>query len=284
MTMTHRVGAAPLAAPSGLAASRPRRSTTRLGPGPRLRYGFALGPALLLLSWLAGSWLGLIDERVLSTPWAVLGRTVTLLQDGRLQANLLTSTTRALIGLVLGLLVGGALGLVAGLSRVGEALIDGPIQAKRAIPTLALIPLLILWFGIGEEMKILTIAIAASLQMYLHTHAGLRAVDMRYVELAESVRLSRWKFIRKVALPSAVPDFVIGFRHAITSAWLVLVAVEQINATSGVGHMMSLARSYGQTEIIMVGLLVYGAFGLLSDTLVRMVERRALAWRRVMAA
>ena len=262
---------------------RVRRARRRLGPGPRIPYGVVIGPLALLLAWTLGSATGLLDPRVLSEPWTVVQTFGRLIAEGRLQDNLLTSGLRAVTGLAAGLLVGGTAGVLSGLSRGGEAVIDGPIQAKRATPTLALIPLLILWFGIGEQMKVIAIAIGVSVQIYLHTHAGLRAIDARYVELAETLRLDKWTFIRKVALPGALPQFLIGLRHGVTTAWLVLVAVEQINATSGIGHMMSLARSYGQTEIIVVGLLVYGAFGLVSDTAVRLLERKVLTWRRSLA-
>jgi len=259
------------------------RTPPRLGLGKRIPYGTALGPLLLLLVWSLASASGLLDPRVLSQPWVVATTMVELIQDGRLLTNLVTSAQRALLGLGLGILVGGVLGTIAGLSRVGEAVIDGPVQAKRAIPTLALIPLLILWTGIGEEMKVITIAIASSIQIYLHTHQGLRSIDARYVELARTLRLTHWKFIRKVALPGALPGFLMGLRLAVTASWLTLTAVEQINSTSGIGYMMSLARSYGQTEIIMVGLVVYGLFGLSSDIAVRALEKRALCWRRSLA-
>ncbi|MET0343819.1 MAG: ABC transporter permease [Polyangiales bacterium] len=261
------------------AAARPKR----LGPGPRVPYAFAVGPLVLLAVWALASATGLLDPRVLSAPWTVLDTLGDLLASGRLQANLLTSAQRAVLGVLAGVAMGGTLALLSGLSRVGEAVLDGPLQAKRAVPTLALIPLLILWLGIGEGMKIATIAIGSSVHVYLHTYAGLRAVDARYVELAQTVRLSRLAFIRKVALPGALPGFLMGLRAGITSAWLVLVAVEQINATSGIGHMMSLARTYGQTEIIVVGLLVYGAFGMVSDAAVRLLERKTLSWRRVLS-
>lgn len=261
----------------------PARAPRKLGPGPRIPYGLAIGPAVLLALWAAASAVGLLDPRVLSAPWTVVTTMGELIADGRLQESFLTSARRAGLGLALGLAVGGSLAVVSGLSRVGEALLDGPLQAKRAIPTLALIPLLILWFGIGEEMKVVAIAIGASVHIYLHTHAGLRAIDARYVELAQTVRLSHWSFVRKVALPGALPGFLMGLRQGVTASWLVLVAVEQINATSGIGYMMSLARSYGQTEIIVVGLVVYGAFGVLSDSAVRWLERRVLSWRRVLA-
>jgi sulfonate transport system permease protein len=263
-----------------------RRSarSRRLGPAPRIPYTLAIGPALLLGLWALSSWAGWLDARVLSKPWIVAATTRELLADGRLQAHLLTSAQRAFLGLSLGISVGTLLALFSGLTRVGEVLMDGPVQIKRAIPTLALIPLFILWFGIGEPMKVVTIALSAMIPVYMHTHAGLRAIDTRYVELAETVRLTRWEFIRKVALPGALPGFLMGVRFAVTAAWLSLVVVEQINATSGIGYMMSLARSYGQTEVIIVGLVVYGLFGIATDTAVRSLERRALSWRRTLSS
>ncbi|KYG07968.1 ABC transporter permease, partial [Sorangium cellulosum] len=260
-----------------------RRSPRRLGPGRRIPYGLALGPALLIAVWAVASATGALDARVLSAPWTVVITARDLIADGRLLSNLLTSAQRAFLGLALGVGFGTVLALLSGLTRVGEALVDGPVQIKRAIPTLALIPLLILWFGIGEQMKVLTIALGVVIPVYVHTHAALRTIDARYVELAETVRLTRWQFIRKVALPGAMPGFLMGLRLAVTGAWLALVVVEQINATSGIGHMMSLARSYGQTEIILLGLVVYGLFGLASDSAVRLIERRTLSWRRILA-
>jgi len=262
-----------------------RRTTvrSRLAPAPRIPYSLAIGPALLLGLWALSSWLGWLDARVLSKPWIVAATTRELLENGRLQAHLLTSARRALLGLSLGVGVGTLLSLFSGLTRLGEVLMDGPVQIKRAIPTLALIPLLILWFGIGEPMKVLTIALSAMIPVYMHTHSALRSIDTRYVELAETVRLTRWEFVRRIALPGALPGFLLGVRFAVTAAWLSLVVVEQINATSGVGYMMSLARSYGQTEVILVGLVVYGLLGLMTDVAVRWLERRTLTWRRTLS-
>jgi sulfonate transport system permease protein len=120
--------------------------------------------------------------------------------------------------------------------------------------------------------------------IYIHTHNGLRTIDSRYVELAQTVGLSQWDFVRRVVLPGALPGFLLGLRFAVTGAWLSLVVVEQINSTSGIGYMMELARTYGQTDIIIVGLVVYGVLGLLSDAVVRLVQRRALSWRRTLAS
>ena len=264
------------------ALARPVRRR-RLGPGKPIRFGAAIGPVLLLVIWSVGSAIGWLDPRVLSAPWTVVTTTGDLIADGRLQSNLLTSTQRAFVGLGFGVLLGVVLALLSGLSRLGEAILDGPIQIKRAIPSLALLPLLILWLGIGELMKITTITLGVFVPIYIHTHNGLRTIDSRYVELAQTVGLSRWDFIRRVVLPGALPGFLLGLRFAVTGAWLSLVVVEQINSTSGIGYMMELARTYGQTDIIIVGLVLYGALGLVSDGAVRLIQRRALSWRRTLA-
>ncbi|GAA1538357.1 ABC transporter permease [Kribbella lupini] len=273
---------------SGVRASKavttqPVRRRRRLGPGKPIRFGALIGPVLLLAIWSIGSAAGWLDPRILSAPWTVVTTTGDLIADGRLQSNLLTSTQRAFLGLGLGIVLGTVLALLSGLSRIGEAVLDGPIQIKRAIPSLALLPLLILWLGIGETMKVTTITLGVFVPIYIHTHNGLRTIDSRYVELAQTVGLSRWTFIRKVVLPGALPGFLLGLRFAVTGAWLSLVVVEQINSTSGIGYMMELARTYGQTDIIIVGLVLYGVLGLLSDGAVRLIQRRALSWRRTLA-
>ena len=259
-----------------------RPTAKRLGPGRRRRLAW-VGPSALLLLWSASSATGLLNPRILSEPWTVVATAGELIADGRLQENLAISAQRAGLGLVSGTLVGAVLALLSGLSRVGEALIDGPVQIKRAIPGLALIPLLILWFGIDETMKVLTITLGVLVPVYLQTHAGLRGIDLRFVELAQTVGLGRAAFVRKVVLPGALPGFFLGLRFAVTGAWVSLVVVEQINATSGIGYMMELARTYGQTNIIVLGLAVYGILGLLSDAIVRFIERKALSWQRTLA-
>ncbi|WP_433663540.1 ABC transporter permease [Nocardia sp. CA-128927] len=263
-----------------LAKRKPARP--RLGPGRPIPFGAAIGPTLLIAAWVLGSASGTLDPETLPAPWTVAATAGELISDGRLQSNLLTSVQRAGIGLVIGVAVGLVLALVAGLSRIGEALVDGPIQIKRAIPTLALIPLFIVWFGIGEEMKLLVITTSVAIPIYLNTHAYLRSVDSRYVELAQTVGLSRWGFIRRIALPGSLPGFFTGLRLAVTIAWLALVVVEQVNATSGIGYLMTQARTYGQIDVIVVGLVIYGLLGLFGDLAVRAVERKALSWRQTL--
>jgi sulfonate transport system permease protein len=266
------------------AAEDVRPHSRRLGPGDPIRFGPLIGIAVLLGLWVVGSATGVLDPRTLTEPWSVVETAIGLIETGRLQESLVTSGVRAALGLGLGVLVGTLLALVSGLSRVGESLIDGPIQVKRSIPTLALIPLLILWLGIGEPMKVITIALAVFVPVYIHTHNGLRTIEGRYAELAETLGVTRPEFVRHVVLPGAMPGFLLGMRFAVTSSLLALVVVEVINATSGIGHMITLASNYGQTDIIVVGLVVYALLGVSADGVVRFIERKALSWRRTLAS
>lgn len=281
-TDTATLAELPARAPAHAAAPIKARAL-RLGPGKHIKYGAAIGPLLLLLIWTLGSWTGFIDHRTLSPPWVVVSTASELIGSGRLWTNFETSLWRALQGLFWGVVVGGALGVIAGLSRIGEYVIDGPVQIKRSIPSLALVPLLMLWLGIGEGMKVTAIALIVFVPIYIQTHDCLRAIDSRYLELSETLGVSRWEFIRNVVLPGALPGFLLGLRFAVTYSWLALVVVEQVNSTSGIGYMIELARTYGQTEVIIVGLALYAFLGLTSDALVRLLQRRVLKWRKTLA-
>jgi sulfonate transport system permease protein len=244
----------------------------RLSPGHAAPYGIMLGPALLLLYW-----------SVLSiTGFLAITTAIELIREGRLQENLVVSAWRAMTGLGFGVAIGVTLALLSGLSLLGGYVIDGLVQIKRGIPILALIPFMILWLGIGEVMKITLIATAVFFPVYINTHGALRAIDLRHVELAETVRLSRWQFLRYVVVPGSLPGFLTGLRFGVTASWLALVVVEQLNATSGIGYMVTLARNYAQTDVMLVGLVVYALLGFGSDAIVRQLERRLLLWRRTL--
>ncbi|KPC82940.1 MULTISPECIES: ABC transporter permease [Streptomyces] len=255
----------------------------RLGPGRALPFGRLIGPVLLVLAWWTASASGYLDPRILSSPGTVLATAGDLVSTGRLQDNVLISLQRAGLGLLFGVSAGVILAVAAGLSRSGEYLLDGPLQIKRAIPSLAMLPLLILWLGIGEQMKVTVIALGVAVNMYINTYASLTGIDSRYVELAEGLDLSRATFIRKVVVPGSLPGFFVGLRLGVTASWLGLIVVEQINATSGIGYMMFQAQQYAQSDVIVVGLVAYGIFGFASDAAVRAVERKVLSWRRTLA-
>jgi sulfonate transport system permease protein len=281
-TVTAAPAAPPVAKPAARAATQTvtvRRKVRRLGPGRRIPYARLLGPLLLLAIWSVASATGALDPRILPAPWTVVHTGEDRWLHGTLRADINDSLWRAAQGFGLGLVVGVVLALVAGLSRIGEAVIDGTVQINRSIPTLGLIPLFILWLGIGETFKVAIIAIVVYIPIYLNLHAALSAIDSRYVELAEVLGLSRWQFIRQIVIPGALPGFFVGLRLGVTGSWLSLVVLEQINATSGLGYMMFQAQNYGQTDVIVLGLLIYGLFGFASDSIVRLIERRVLSWR-----
>ncbi|MEV6489524.1 ABC transporter permease [Actinoplanes sp. NPDC051633] len=256
----------------------------RLGPGRPIPYGRLLGPAVLLGLWALASAAGWLDPRLVSAPWTVLGTALRLAAGGELAEHVGASTQRVLIGFTSGAAVGVALAVVAGLSRIGTALIDGPVQIKRAIPTIALAPLLILLLGIGEGFKVVLIAAGVAASIYVPFHAALIGIDNRYVELAEVQGYSRWEFLRHVVLPGAVPGLFVGLRLSVTVSWLLLATVEQVNALSGIGYLMAQAQLYAQTDVILLGLALYAVLGFTSDTVVRLIERRVLAWRRTLTS
>ena len=243
---------------------------------PLRRFASAIA---LVLAWEALSRTGVISARTIAAPSAILATAWDLTRTGELPENLLVSLARVAAGFGIGAVVGAALALVAGLSRLGEDIVDAPMQMLRTLPFLALVPLFILWFGIGELPKVALVMLGAAFPVYLNLFAGLRGVDPKLVEAARVFGLGRLALIRRVMLPGALPSLLVGLRYALGVSWLSLVVAEQINASSGIGHLINDARDFLRTDVIVVGLLVYALLGLGADALVRAVERRALRWR-----
>lgn len=238
-----------------------------------------VSPLVLVLLWQAGSMAGLISPRMLAAPSAILLAAWQLILSGDLPYHLLVSLYRVVIGLALGATLGAALAVVSGLSRLGEDIVDAPMQALRTLPFLALVPLFILWFGIGELPKVLLVALGTLFPVYLNLFAGIRGIDPKLAEAGRVFGLDRRGLVRHVILPGALPSALTGLRYGLGVAWLSLVVAEQINATAGIGYLINDARDFMRTDVIVVGLLVYAVLGLLADALVRAVERRALSWR-----
>ncbi len=261
-------------------------------PGRRRNQGWVshlvrapwLSPFVLLILWELGSRTGLIPVRILAAPSTVLTTLWAMTASGELPSNLLVSFGRVAVGLAIGIAIGTLLGLVAGLSKPGEAAVDPIMQIKRTIPVVALTPLFIVWFGIGETPKIALIAFASIFPIYLNLYAGIRSVDVRLVDAAKSFGLSQLEIIWHVVLPGALPSFFTGLRYALSIAIILLVIAEQINATAGLGYLINNARDFMRTDIIVVCLLVYAALGLLADGLVRLLETATLSWRPSMVA
>ena len=258
------------------ASSTPRK--------PRRRWWRrAITPVAVIVLWQVGASTGLFNEKTFSSPWQVLDTFWQLLLNGSLLRALGVSLARISIGLAIGVAAGVVLGVVSGLFQLGEDLVDSPLQMVKTMPVLALIPLFILWFGIGELPKVLIIAFASFFPIYLNAFAGVRNVDERLVEAGRTLGLSKWGLIRHVILPSALPSVLVGLRTSLGVAVIALVVSEQLNASSGIGFLMTQAQQFFETNVIFVGLIIYALLGLGGDLIVRFLEKRTLSWRRAFA-
>jgi sulfonate transport system permease protein len=273
----HPSPAAPVLRDLPLRAVRSRRGV----PRPLRR---ALVVVALLLIWQLASMTGLLSPETLSSPWDTLRTALDMVASGDLDTALLVSLQRAATGLALGVPVGLVLALVSGLFRVGEDLVDSPMQMLRTLPFLGITPLLILWFGIGDTPKIALVFLGVSFPVYVNTLVGIRNVDGRLVEAARTFGAGRWSVIRSVVLPGALPNILVGIRLALGIAWLALVVGEQISSDGGIGSLMLQAQDNLRTDRIFVCLVVYALLGLISDLIVRVLERVLLTWRQGLEA
>jgi sulfonate transport system permease protein len=256
-------------------AGRPRR-LTRWVPSGTERLA---GVAALLVLWQLAYNTGLTTSDTLAGPVQVGQAGWHMLANGTLESAIWVSLQRVLIGLAIGVPAGVILALIAGLSRIGDDIVDTPLQALRFVPVIGLEPLIVLWFGIGEVAKVSLIVFAVMFPIYINTYHAVRAIDPRYHELSKVVGLSRLKVIQKVVMPGALPGFLVGLRMATGVAWLILVFAEQINATNGIGYLITQAETFYLSNEIIVGLATYAVLGLISDLLVRALERKVLAWQ-----
>ncbi|MEV6221362.1 ABC transporter permease [Nocardia fluminea] len=245
------------------------------------RSGFlrALSPIVLLLVWQLASASGAISAKKLPAPSAVLDAGLETYRSGQLTEALLVSGQRALYGFALGAVLALVLGVLAGLSKIGEYAVDPPLQMIRTIPLFGLIPLFIIWFGIGEEPKVYLIALGVFFPLYLNTFSGIRQLDPKLLELGSALHLGLAERLRLLVLPGALPQILVGARQSLGIAWLSLIVAEQINASAGLGFVVNNAREFLRTDIVVFGLVVYSLLGLLTDSIVRLLERRALRWR-----
>ena len=257
-----------------------RRRRDRIGGRGRLSWARRwVSPLAILLAWQALSSTGVLTEDVLASPLQILSSAAELLEQGKLQSATATSITRVLSGFLIGAAVGLVLATAAGLSRVGEDAIDPLMQMLRTLPHFGLIPLFIVWMGIGEMPKIALIAMGVAFPLYLNTFAGIRSVDRKFIEAAHTLNLTARQRLRHVIIPGALPQALVGLRQSLGVAWLSLIVAETVSADAGLGYLINDAREFLKTDVIVVGLGVYSLLGLLTDTLVRMIERKALAWR-----
>jgi sulfonate transport system permease protein len=271
---------------AGSATGGQRAATRARGRGWR-RSGWMrlISPVVVLVLWQILSSTGVVSQQKLPSLSTLVSTAYHLVTTdsptyGTLQHAMLVSLERVAIGFVIGGGLAMILATVAGLSRLGENAIDPLMQALRTLPLFGLIPVFIVWFGIGESPKITLVALAAAIPLYLNTFAGIRGVDGKLGELGQVLGLRRSEMIRQIILPGALPTILVGLRQSLGTAWLALVVAEQINANAGLGYIINQGEQFLQQNVIFVALIVYLILGLLTDYIVRLIERRALAWRR----
>ncbi len=237
-----------------------------------------LVPLLLLALWQWSAAAGYLSARILPEPLAVARAFWNLCQSGELWLHLQVSLLRAVSGLALGGGLGLVLGLLCGSFRLAENLLDTSLQMIRNIPALALLPLVILWFGIDEAAKLFLVAIGVFFPIYLNTYHGIKNVDSGLIEMARSYGLSGWPLYRDVILPGALASILVGLRFALGLVWVLLVVAETISAQAGIGYMTMNAREFLQTDIVLVGILLYALLGKLADLSARAIEALVLRW------
>ena len=239
----------------------------------------AISPVLLLVLWYVASSAGWLSKNTLAPPQDVIAKAGELIRSGELQEAILASAERVGLGLLIGLTAALIAALISGLFKVGEDIIDAPLQMLRTVPVVGLIPLLIIWFGIGDEPKLILIALGVFFPLYLNLFAGIRGTDPTLIEAGRTLGLSRFGLVRNVVLPAAVPNGLVGLRYSIGVSWLILVFAETINATTGIGFLINNAREFFETDTIVLCLVLYAMLGLIADVIVRYLERVLLAWR-----
>lgn len=235
-------------------------------------------PVVLIIVWQILAELGWISTRVLPAPTSVVKAGYELARSGELSKHLLISTNRALIGFVIGGGIGFGLGLLNGAFRVCETIFDTSIQMLRNIPHLSLIPLVILWFGIGDPGRIFLVAIGVLFPIYINTFYGIRTVDQGLLEMGRVYGLKPWELFTQIIFPSALPSVLVGLRFALGIMWLTLIVAETIAADSGIGYMAMNAREFLQTDIVVFSILMYAWLGKLADSIARFLEVKLLQW------
>jgi sulfonate transport system permease protein len=228
--------------------------------------------------WEVLSLAGVIPARVLPAPTDVLAAGWKLLLTGELVRNIWISFWRATIGFAIGGAFGFALGLANGLSRRSERIFDSTLQMVRNIPHLAMIPLVILWFGIGEEAKLFLVALGVFFPIYINTQHGIRTVDPQLVEMGRTYGMSSPTLFRRVILPGALPSIFVGLRYGLGIMWLTLIVAETIAASSGIGYMAMQAREFLLVDVVVLSIVIYALLGKLADSSARLLERLCLAW------
>ncbi|MBD3884122.1 aliphatic sulfonate ABC transporter permease SsuC [Phormidium tenue FACHB-886] len=237
-----------------------------------------LVPVGLIILWQVLAQIGVISTRILPAPTQVVQAAIDLTLSGELIRNVGVSLYRALIGFLIGGSIGLALGLLNGISPVAERYLDSSVQMIRNIPHLALIPLVILWFGIGDSARIFLVALGVFFPIYINTFHGIRSLDPNLLEMGKVYGLRKRELFWQIIMPGALSSMLVGLRYALGTMWLTLIVAETIAANSGIGYMAMNAREFMQTDVVVLSILLYALLGKLADSIVRVLERWWLPW------
>lgn len=235
-------------------------------------------PLAILTVWQAASVTGLVPSRVMPAPTDVAMAGWKLAASGELAQNIWVSFWRAAVGFLIGGSIGFAFGLANGLSRLSSTLTDTTLQMVRNVPHLALIPLVILWFGIDESAKLFLVALGVFFPIYINTLHGIRTVDPQLIEMGRIYGMSNSELFRRVIFPGALPSIFVGVRFALGIMWLTLIVAETIAASSGLGYMAMQAREFMQIDVVVLSILIYALLGKVADSASRLLERLTLSW------
>jgi len=247
-------------------------------PGRGTLLGLVLPLGLLGLWQLAGV-TGFSDPNLLPAPARVLEELAILWQDGALVDHILVTMGRVAGGFLWGAAAATVLGVLTGTSAVARQVLDPAVQALKAVPSLAWVPLFILWFGIFEESKLALIAVGVFFPVYLNLMTAIRDVDRKLIELAKVNGLSAWQTVRWVLLPATLPSYVTGLRGGLALGWMFVVAAELMGASEGLGFLMVDGQMTGRPAIIIGALILFAIAGQTTDKLLWAVTRRPLAWQ-----
>ncbi len=241
-------------------------------------------PLLLLVAWFAATASGVVKPYQFAGPQAVIAELNSLVASGALWTNLGASIERVALGFACALVLAIVLGALTGTSRTAEKLLDPTLQAIRAVPSLAWVPLILLWLGIGEPAKITLVAIGAFFPIYVSLGSGIRNVDRKLIEVARVLDVRGTALARKVLVPAALPQLLVGARIGLTQAWLFLVAAELLAASNGLGFLLTEGQQISRTDEILVAIILFATCGKLSETGMRWLEGRLAGWTDTVAA
>ncbi|MHC5597663.1 MAG: ABC transporter permease subunit [Nostoc sp.] len=235
-------------------------------------------PITVLVLWELASRTGLLSTRILPAPSGVIATAIKLGSTGELFQNIGISAGRAISGFIVGGSIGFGLGLLNGFSPVAEKLLDSSLQMLRTIPNLALIPLVILWFGIGDQARLFLVSIGVFFPLYLNTFHGIRSVDPGLIEMGKVYGLKTPQLLWQIIFPGALSSILVGVRFSLGIMWLTLIVAETIAADSGLGYMAMNAREFMQTDVVVLSIVIYALLGKLADAIAKGLEKKFLAW------